>query len=307
MNMIETMLVLLTLSIMSAMIINSMRRFTSAHAYSEGQARVTEVGDRIVRQMSDDATFASHVFTTSGYAAAYLAKCDLAGLSLFNPAPPVATEKGYFEKDVAGTPTTGNYLFMAKAGEPFVADLSGDRSRIVSVDTFRFVLHAPVNLGGQSVDVARWVSQRVARLADIERVSSSVERTVLGQKLYDKGFRFAWEAGRPTGTGLMAIAASGSLYTPLPSERIPYDRAELRPAMLKLQRMALATNGMLPNVAVPAYAIAQGGFPGGFEVKVDGNALGRMILVRLVVVGAVLDGSRNTVVFSRTMSNRGTM
>ena len=68
MNMVETMLVLLTLSILSSMIINSIHRFTSAHAYSEGQARVHEVGDRVCRFVSDDAAFASHVFTVSGEA-----------------------------------------------------------------------------------------------------------------------------------------------------------------------------------------------------------------------------------------------
>ncbi|MEZ5963861.1 MAG: hypothetical protein R3F56_08460 [Planctomycetota bacterium] len=307
MNLVETMLVLLTLSIMSAMIINSMRRFTSAHAYSEGQARVSEVGDRVVRQMSDDAAFASHVFTTAGFASAYLAKCDLTGLTLFNPVAPTATEKGYFEKDVAGSPATGNFLLMAKAAEPFLADLVGDRSQIVSATTYRLLLYGLVSQPDQNIDVARWVSQKLARLNDIERITSPVSRTVLCQKLYDKGFRFAWEPGRAVAAGLMAITASGSLRPLNPTERIPGENAELRSAMLKLQRMSVARNGTLPTVAVPAYAIANGDFPGGFEVKVDGNAQGRMILLRLVVVGVVFDGNRNAVVFSRTMSNRGTM
>lgn len=307
MNLTETMLVLLTLSILSAMIVNSMRRFTSAHAYSEGQARVSEVGDRVVRQMSDDAAFASHVFTSTGLASDYLAKCDLAGLSLFSPMPPTPTEKGYFDKDTAGSHATGNYLFMAKLGDPFLADLVGDRSQIVSVGTYRLVLHALVSTPDQTVDVARWVSKKLARLNDIERVTSPVQQAVLCQKLYDEGFRFAWEPGRPPATGLRSILPGGTLQALGDTERVGYENSELRPAIFKLRRMSIATNGMLPNVAVPAFAIAQGQFPGGFEVKVDGNALGRMILLRLVVVGTIFDGGHNVVVFSRTMSNRGTM
>lgn len=307
MNMVETMLVLLTLSIMSAMIINSMRRFTSAHAYSEGQARVSEVGDRVVRQVGDDAAFASHVFTTAGFADSYVTKCALAGLGLFNPVAPTPTEKGYFEKDLPGTPATGNYLMMAKSGEGFLADLAGDRSQIVSVSTYRYVLYAPVTTSAQTIDLARWVSQKLARLNDIERVTSPVQRTVLGQKLYDKGFRYAWEPGRPVATGLRKIAPSGALDALGSSDRVPCEQSELRPAMLRSQRMAIAANDSVPNIQIPAYAVAQGGFPGGFEVKVDGTSLGRMVLIRVVVVGTVLDGSRNAVVFSRTMSNRGTM
>lgn len=308
MSAIETMLVLLTLTILSSMIVNSIRRFTSAHAYSEGQARMHEVGDRVSRVVSDDASIASHVFTTTGEAAEYLARCDLAGMVPFQPRAPTATERGYFTKDTATSATTGNFLFLAKACAPFRADLSGDRTVIATVGSYRLVLYMPVVTPGRSLDLARWVSHKVARLNDIQRVLDPVRRTLLGQKLYDEGFRFAWEPGRPIATGLQLITAAGGLLLPGVDDKVPGEQGELRPALLQVSRMALAANGALPSIQVPAFAIAQGGgFPGGFEVKVDGTGAGRMILVRLVVVGTIFDGSRNALAFTRTMSNRGTM
>jgi hypothetical protein len=307
MNMIETMLVLLTLSILSSMIINSIRRFTSAHAYSEGQARVHEIGDRMCRFVSDDATFAGHVFTASGEAPLYLDRCDLAGLVPFAPRPPVVTEQGYFERDTTGNESTGNYLLLSKSQDPFLADLVGDRSVITSTETYRFVLYMLVTTPSGNLDLARWVSQKIARLNDIERIVDPVQRTLMGQKLYDAGYRFAWEPGRRLVNGLRHITSSGALAVPAPSDKIGCEQAELRTALLQAHRMGIAANDALPSIPVPAYAIAAGQFPGGFEVKVDGTASGRMILVRLVVVGTLFDGSRNALAFSRTMTNRGTM
>lgn len=307
MNMVEVMLVLLTLSILSSMIINSIRRFTSAHAFSEGQARVHEIGDRIVWQVSEDASLASHVFTAGGEAAGYLGRCQLGTLTPFCATPPTTTERGYFEADTPEERSTGNYLLLAKNRETFLADLSSDRTAITSVGVYRFVLYLPVTTLAGTLDLARWVSQDIARLADIERITDPVKRTLMGQKLYDAGFRFAWEPGRSLATGLREITSVGSLTIPGTSARIPGDQTEQRSALLHNHRMSLATNGSLPNIAVPGYAVAEGGFPGGFEVKVDGTATGRMILVRLVVSHTLFDGNRNALAFSRTMSNRGTI
>jgi hypothetical protein len=306
MNMVETMLVLLTLSILSSMIINSIRRFSSAHAYSEGQARVHEVGDRVIRQVSEDAAFAVHVFTASGDAAGYLAKCDLRGLTPFCPTPPTTTERGYFEKDVAGSPTTGNFLFVGCALDPFLTDLAGDRTDIASVTVYRLLLYLPVTRSG-SLDLARWASQKVARLNDVERVSDPVKRTLLLQRLYDAGFRCAWEPGRMVAGGLREISSSGSLSAFSGTDRIAQEPAESRAGMLHGSRMEVARNDSLPNVPVPGFAIANGGFPGGFEVKIDGNASGRMVLVRLVITNKTFDGSRNALAFTRTVANRGSL
>ncbi len=304
MNMIETMLVLLTLSILSSMISNSIHRFTAAHAYSQGQARLHEVGDRTCRVVSDDASLAVHVFTVLGDADAYLAKCDLAGLATFHATPPTATEVGYFQKDTAGSPTTGNYLFLAKSTDAFLADLVGDRSFISSVATYRLVLYVPVTTPSQNLDLARWLSQRIGRLNDVESIVDPVHRTLMGQKLYDAGFRFLWEPGRGIALGLRVITPSGTLVMPTGADKIAVEPVELRTALLQSNRMSIATNNSLPSISVPGLAIANGEFPGGFEVKVDGTAAGRMILVRMVVTGTIYDGSRNALAFSRTMNNR---
>ncbi|HLU39446.1 MAG TPA: hypothetical protein VK081_08680, partial [Planctomycetota bacterium] len=261
---------------------------------------------RVIWQVSEDAALAAHVFTSNSFANEYLAKCDL-GVQPFHPKPPGCSELGYFERDVPGAATTGNYLFVAKAGDPVLADLSGDRSQLASVQTYRFVVYIPVHGPNQTVDLARWVSVKIARLNDIERVTDPVKRTLLGQALYDEGVSIAWEPGRPIATGLRVINPSGSLSAFTPGTRVPGEPDQVRPAMFTPSRMALAQNGTLSSIPVPAFAIAGGGFPGGFEVKVDGNASGRMILVRLVVTSRLFDGNRSALVFTRTMSNRGTM
>ncbi len=305
MNLVETMLVLLTLSILSAMIVNSIHRFTAAHAFSETQVKIHEVGDRVIRQVSDDITFAAHVFTTTGWASAYLAKCDLGNLQRpSGQTAPTMTETGSFEPDTSTSRNTGNFVFLAKSEDAFLADIHGDRSMITSVGVYRWMLYTLVH-SGEKLDLARWVGERIARLNDIERIAEPVNRLTVGQKLYDAGFRIAWEPGRNLLTGFRIINADGSLASP-GSEKVSGEQRELRTGMLRNSRLEVPRNNQIAHIPVPAYGLVSGDFPGGFEVKVDGTPQGRTVLVRLVLLASTAKGIPNAVAFMRQCSNRST-
>lgn len=306
MNLVETTLVLLTVAILSAMIINAVHRFTAAQAFSESQSKLHEVGDRVIRQVGDDITFASHIFTTAGWASAYLAKCDLRGLARpSGQTAPTMTEAGRFEPDTADNRNTGNFVFLAKPEDAYLADLYGDRSVIAAVSVYRWMLYTLVQQENGKLDLARWMGEKIARLNDLERIVDPVQRLVVGQRLYDAGFRFAWEPGRNVLLGLMHISPSGSL-TPVSSERVAGEQRELRTGMLRNSRVEVARNNQLPHLPVPAYGLVNGDFPGGFEIKVDATPQGRTVLVRLVLVSSVNTSLPNAAPFVRQCSNRST-
>ena len=56
--------------------------------------------------------------------------------------------------------------------------------------------------------------------------------------------------------------------------------------------MRLAGNNTLHGIQVPAFAHAEGHFPDGFEVKIDGTGNGKLVLLRFVVESTVQNKRR---------------
>ena len=74
--------------------------------------------------------------------------------------------------------------------------------------------------------------------------------------------------------------------TALGSNKVQGDPDLERTAIVGEQHIYVAPNGKVGKVTVPAYGQAtEQGFPGGFEVRIDGPSTGKLVLVRLVLRG----------------------
>ncbi len=106
------------------------------------------------------------------------------------------------------------------------------------------------------------------------------------QQLYENGVRYAWDSTAPRATGLFELTSSGGM-TPLAVDRlVTGDEDDTLSRPLATRRAQLAANGVAGPHHVPAFATANGMFPSGFEIKVDGGDGGRLLLLRLVVQSA---------------------
>ena len=285
MTLVETVSVGVVITVLTVLISSSLARLSSTHAYTRDQARLVDIGERTMRTLLQDATFSAYMFGSSADSSAYLLSLETPEFAAMPGSRlPTLTERGWLDKDPLGQVETGNVLFFGESLAPLVMDLGPvGTPDLVRVDRLRFVLYYLTQDGSGRIDLVRWVSAPLARLADLAVIANPVRRAEVGVRLYDAGVQLAWNPGAPRLTGLCAIGPAGEI-TLLPLiDKVPSDPSSPSVRMLGERRAQVAANGALQSVAVPAFAETSGPFPAGFEIKIDGGYGAKLLLVRLVL------------------------
>lgn len=306
-TLLESVLVLTVISVMSIMVAESLQSLAKTQAFNRGQTRITEVADGVVRAVTWDVTSSTRVFGNDALGRGYFAAMDLGTLAAIPGSRlPLLTNRGWFEKDEPGANETGNVLFVGTALEPLTVDLAeaDEEQDLVRVDRLRFVVYL-VWQDLLTQDFARWASVPLVRYSDVASVADPVRRTKIWRKVYEQGLRYAWDPDQDRARGLYAVHAGGTATLLLPAHRVECDRSETRRALAGTRQVAIARNGSVPGAVVPAFANLSGGngpFPGGFEVKVDGPASGRMVMIRLVLSSVIEHGMTSFAEVARLVS-----
>ncbi len=277
---VEVIIMATVMSVLMIMVTESMTTLTGVRAEQRTQFRLGDVADGVVRRIEKEVDFAKRIFTDNAIDNDYLAAMDLD----FDPIAlgrrlPKLTTHGFFEPDAAAQPETGNVLFVARR-LPRVA-VKYDTIAEYHLQVLQFAAYLPIDVGGH-LDLLRWTSDMMVDYWDIVDVADLTARADVLTQLYDNGVRYAWDATSPRVGGLFEITAAGGM-TPLAADKQVTGREDAalsRP--LGRRRIQIAPNGVLGPHHVPAYAQATGGFPGGFELKVDGAVSGKLVLIRLV-------------------------
>lgn len=277
---VEVIVMAAIMSVLMIMITESMTTLSGVRADQRVQMRVGDVGDDVARRLAKDIDHASRIFTDTPVDIEYLQAMDL-GLDPFASGRklPKLTTNGFFEPDKSGTPETGNVLFLA-CRIPRVA-VKYETIAEYHVQCLVFTVGAPIDVAG-NLDLLRWSSDLVVDYWDIADITDPTARADVLVQLYDNGVRFAWDSTSPRASGLFEITAAGGMAL-LPTDRNvtgAEDVHQSRP--FSRRRLRLAANGVEGPHPVPRYAVQSGAFPGGFELKIDGAASGKLVLLRMV-------------------------
>lgn len=308
-TLIEVIVVMVVITFLTLLITESLRNLSTSQSFTKGQARLGDVADRVVRGIERDATFSVRIFAADTDGLEYLDRLDVPVAS-FAPGSrmPMLTARGYFQKDVpGGDPETGNVLVIGKGLETSVVDLSplADGSDLVRVDLLQVVCWHLVRTATGDLDLARWGSVPLVRYADLAQIQPESRRMEVAAKLYEQGARLAWDPSAKAAVAFYDISDTGWITPMSLAAKVPGEPAEAKRDLLRPLRMYVAPNASLASVDVPLYAVPDaGGFPGGFEVKLDGPPSGKLLLIRLVVGRGRPGQVKNFAVVTRFVSCR---
>lgn len=288
-SLLEVSIVATVLVVMSAVIAQSIRSLSRTQSSMRTQTKVTSLVERVVSLIETDVNYSMRVFAEGEYGRAYLTRMALA--SLLKPGQSVLadakmstpTMRGTFERDAPGTEETGNLLLLARKDGCATVDISADSSGVLRrVDLFQFVawfLHTGSETG---VDLARFSSVRVARVADVQAIADVPARARLVKGLWATGVRYAWDPGSAADAAFSALAADGSIVPLSPGQVVPADRSASEAGIFATRHVGIARTGNA-SIPVPKFANPRGDFPSGLEIKRDGDGSGDLLLIRLVV------------------------
>ena len=305
-TMVEVAVVASVFSALTLLIVQALADLSRSQAFTRGQARIAETADRVMRGLVSDLTFSVRLFADGQIADDYLGSLAYPRATVTADARlPALTDKGYFEPDPSGKLETGNELFLARYVSPVVVTIpKGTTTQPMRIDTLAFVVYY-LRVGADgNLDLERWGSVPLARQDDILMVPVTERQGALAQ-LYGAGVRYAWDTNAPAASGLFEISSLGTM-DPLPSSRkVATDPAQVQASIVGSRQIAVAKNGKVGNYHVPAYA-SPGvlGFPGGFEVKIDGPPSGKLALLRLVLRSGTGGTNDNFVEVVRMVSCR---
>ena len=297
-------------AIISAIVLlmgESIVTLSRTHAFNRAQVRITDVSDSLAQIIGRDVTTSVRVFGKDTDSSAYYASLDLGGLQPVSGSRlPAFTNVGYFEKDRATAPLTGNLLFLGTRGDPMSVSISSLGAReTFRVDVLRLVVYLPVPIrGGPYHDFARWCSVPLARVSDVTAITDATKQKKVWSELHASGVAYAWNPSLSRASGLFAISTSGTVSLLATSAKVPTDKALTRKSLAASRRVGISANVSLPQATVPFYAnpIAGKDFPGGFEVRVDGPTSGRLVMVRLMLTSVTEHGLRNYAEVRRLLS-----
>ena len=268
------------MSVLMIMITESMTTLTGVRSEQRAQIRLGDVTDKVARRIEQDLGYATRIFTDTPADLEYLQAMDV-GVDFAGPDRrlPKLTTRGFFEPDKAGAPETGNVLFLARRLPR--AQLDTERLTGTMVQGYVFTVATPIDVGGQ-LDLLRWNSEPVADYWDLAGIADLAARAEVLVQLLEHGVHFAWDPSAPRSSGLFEISDAGALVQLDADRPIPgtEERASSRP--FRPRHLAIAPNTTDPPHRVPAYARQNGAFPGGFELKIDGAAAGKLVLLRIV-------------------------
>lgn len=284
-SLVEVTLMGLLLSALLVVITQSISSLSSTRSELRQQAGIGSLAARLCRVIEQEVTCAQRTFTSCADDLAWLQAMAIGGgLLQAGHQLPALTDRGLFERDPPATAETGDLLFLATRADrvsDLVIDAAG-QALTPPVQTYRFVLYVPGETA-HGTDLLRWVSDPLADYWDVESIADPGLRAEAWAALYQHGLRLAWDPQQPRAHGLFAILQGGG--TALLGEGRTVAGAEDAALSRALgpRRMRIAGNHGLHGLAVPEFANARGVFPGGFEVKIDGGAAGKLVLFRLVI------------------------
>lgn len=282
-SLFEVVLVTALVGVLTMLIVKSLADLTRSQAFTTGQLRTAELADRLLRPAVDDVSFSVRVFDEGSDSDAYLALLAVPrDLAMRGSRLPVLTNRGYFDLDGLGRPETGNLLFLGRYEQPALVR-GADADSELRVDTVAFVLYFLERRRDGALDLSRYASVPLARYSDVMAVADLQERRQILVQLHSAGIRFTWDVDAPARQGLLVITAEGLLRPLALEERIPAAPEGVRRRLLANSGLQVAPNGKVGRLTVPRYARADGDFPAGFEVKVDGGTTGKLMLLRLVL------------------------
>lgn len=285
-TLIEVTLVCALVSVLTLMIVEALADLSRSQAFTRGQSRIAEAADRIMRNVVQDLTYTVRVFSDGPEGDGYLQRMDYPSHQVMPESRlPTLIDIGYFAQDPEGEVETGNLLFFARYDQARKVSVElGGREQDVRIDTFRFgAYYLRLDAEGK-LDLARWASVPVALLSDLMVIKSSAERVRALLQLHDDGLRFVWDKDAEPGASLFDLLEGGSTSAMAPSARLPGDPSQEQASIVGSLHARVASNGRVGGLWTPAYATAAGaGFPGGFEIKVDGPTTGKLVLLRLML------------------------
>lgn len=287
-TLIEGVIVVMMVAILSIMIFQSVRSLAGTQTYSRDQGTVVDLSERVLEHVVRDARYAVRVLCASSEDDDYRAAIDLpTGMIFPSSAYPSFSDDGIFKQDASGAPRTGN-LFVAFCAQPTMTlDLSfaRDGSDLFRVDMYRVVAYFITEREDDGLDLARWCSQPLARWADLASISDVGRRSLVGQRLLEQGVMMTWDCRSDASEAFQLIDPVTGVLIPVvtPLAVVVEDPAQSIPRMFEAKRAEIAPNGSgSSRVRVPLYAIPSGDFPAGFEIKIDGSGMGRLMCVRIV-------------------------
>ena len=177
--------------------------------------------------------------------------------------------------------------------------------RDVRIDTLCLVLYYLRANADGDLDLERWGSVPLALYQDLMVIEDIVERASAGVQLKAAGIDYAWDIGETAANGLYELTSTGALSLLPPSQQIPVDPAQVQRSIAGARQVRISRNGEPGKLSVPRYAEAGStGFPGGFEVKIDGLSTGKLALVRMVLRSGSGGSMDNTAEVERIVSCR---
>jgi hypothetical protein len=197
-----------------------------------------------------------------------------------------------FGKESRTASRTGNAVLFARPSRH--AWIRGSDRRAHRICTYRLVCYYLTDDGGGSrLDLARFVSVRVADVAQLEAVTTASDRAeilrVLAADTDGSAVRWLWRPGETPAAGILRIdSATGAMRAGM---RLPADAEHSVARVLSSDRFSVATNATdatddTDGVGRLAFrSSAHGGFPHGFELQFGGPASARQMELHLTLIG----------------------
>ena len=288
-TLVEMAIASVVITIMSAMIIQSIRQLSVAEWSMREKSKLTSLAERVMGSLESDVGRAVATFDDSTVGRAMLDRlASESGLEqrdarLDGSRLPTRTVYGTFGADPVGTPEAGNILALAlRDGHETVTIPGGGTPSLRRIDCVRFVvwfLHEGDETG---VDLARWCSVRLARRADIDAIADPVDREAAVQELLARNIAHAWDPRIDAPEGFAVLETEGTVREFSADETVPADEIASESAIAGRRHVGVAANGTR-SPRVPWFAEESATFPHGFEIKRDGDGAADLVFVRLVL------------------------
>jgi hypothetical protein len=198
-----------------------------------------------------------------------------------------------FGKESRTASRTGNAVLFARPSRHVW--IRGSDQRAHRICTYRLVCYYLTDdVDGSRLELASFVSVRVADAAQLEAVTTASDRAEISRVLASgtdgSAVRWLWRPGATPAEGILRIdSETGATRTGM---RLPADAEHSVARVLSSDRFSVATNAANETVGVGRLALRSpehGGFPHGFELQFAGPASARQMELHLTLIGGSSD------------------